>query len=94
MEVKLNAVQIASIIPFLNIIQVLAGYEDRFNVSWIKDEKVTLMIFNLTDADEGEFACEVKTVGGTTKKWIRKIRVDIVGKLRSEIHRNCCIVSQ
>ena len=93
-RVKLNGVQIVSIIPSLKRIQVLAGYEGRFNLSWINDEKVTLIIFNVTDADEGEFACEVTTVGWTIKTWIRKIKVDIVGKRRTELHRNCCIVSQ
>ena len=44
------------------------------------DEKVTLIFFNVTDVDEGEFACEVTTIGGGTKTWTRKIKVDVVGK--------------
>ena len=76
-ELKLNNVQIVNIVPHLNLTEVLAGYKDRFNASWINDEKVTLIIFNVTDADEGEFACEVTTVGGGTKTWTRKIKVDV-----------------
>ena len=80
MEVEFNNVQIVSIVISLNRIQIQSGYEDRFNVSWTNAEKVTLIIFNVSDADAGEFACEVTTVGGSTKKWIRKIQVDVVGK--------------
>ena len=80
MVLKLDNVKIVDIAPSLNLIEVLADYKDRFNVSWINDEKVTLIIFNVTDADAGEFACEITTAGGGTKTWTRKIQVDVVGK--------------
>ena len=77
---KLNNVEIVNIAPSLNFIEVLADYKDRFNASWINAERVILIIFNVTDADAGEFACEVKSIGGGTKIWTRKIQVDVVGK--------------
>ena len=80
MVLKLNNVWIVNIAPSLNIIEVLADYKDRFNASWNNADKVTLIIFNVTDADAGEFACEVLTVGGGTKIWTRQIQVDVVGK--------------
>ena len=80
---KLNTVVIVNIAPILKVTDVLQGYKDRFNISWINDEKVTLIIFNITDADEGELACEVRTIGGGTKVWIRKVQVDVVGKFLS-----------
>ena len=93
-KLKLKSVLVVNISPLANFIEVLAGYKDRFNASWINDEKVTMIIFNVTDVDEGEFACEVETIGGGSKTWTRKIQVDEVGKLRTELHRNCYIFSQ
>ena len=81
---QLNKVEIVSIAAILNLdVEVLSAYKDRFNAIWINNEKVTLIIFNVTDADAGEFACEVKTAGGGTKIWTRKIQVDVVGKIVS-----------
>ena len=82
-ELKLNNVDIVIIAPLFNLIEVLSGYKNRFNVSWINNEKATLIIFNVTDADAGEFACKVKTLGGGTKIWKRRIQVDVVGKIVS-----------
>ena len=84
MILKLNSVEIVNIAPSLNLIEVLSAYKNRFNVSWLNyNEKATLIIFNVTDAYAGKFACEVKTVGGGTKIWTREIQVDVVGKIVS-----------
>ena len=80
---KLGNAEVVNIAPSSKFIEVLADYKNRFNASWINAERVILIIFNVTDADEGEFACEVKTIGGGTKIWIRKIQVDVVGKIVS-----------
>ena len=80
-RLKLNTVLVVIIAPFLNLVEVLSAYKNRFNVSWLNNEKVTLIIFNVTSADAGEFACDVTTVGGGTKIWTRKIQVDVVGKI-------------
>jgi len=79
--VELNSVGVGSIFPSLNSAQVAAGYEDRFNISWINPVKATLIIFDVSAADEGEFACKVNTLGGGSKLWTRKIQVTVVGKL-------------
>ena len=77
----LNTFQVVNIAPVYDIAEVLAGYKDRFSVSWLNPEKATLIIFNVSTADEGEFACKVKTLGGGTKIWTRKIQVTVIGKL-------------
>jgi len=77
---ELNSVGVVNIFPSLNSAQVAAGYEDRFNLSWINPVKATLIILNVSAADEGEFACKVNTLGGGNKIWTRKIQVTVVGK--------------
>ena len=81
MTLELNSVAVVNIFPGLNSAEVVAGYEDRFNLSWINPVKATLIIFNVSAADEGEFVCELTTIGGGSKVWKRKIQVTVVGKL-------------
>ena len=53
--------------------------KDRFNVTWVS-QRATLIIFNVTDADDkrnGEFSCELSTFDGL---WSRKIQVEVLGK--------------
>jgi len=83
---ELNSVAVVSIFPALNNAEVVAGYEGRFNLSWINPEKATLIIINVSAADEGEFACKVTFLGGGFKIWTRKIQVTVVGK-----HGNRCL---
>ena len=82
-RLKLNTVLVVIIAPFFNRVEVLSAYKDRFNVNWLNNEKVTLIIFNITNADAGEFACDVITLGGGTKIWKGKIQVEVVGKIVS-----------
>ena len=59
---------------------VLDDYSNRFSISWINSQKVTLLIFKVTAINNGEFSCKV-TTGGGSKVWTRKIKVNVVGKL-------------
>ena len=46
---------------------------------WVS-QRVTLIILNVTDADDksnGEFSCQLNTFNGL---WSRKIQVEVVGK--------------
>ena len=60
---------------------VIPVFAKRFNASWVPN-KLTLILLNLTSADEGEYRCEVITLGRWAQTWIRKIQVSLVGKLR------------
>lgn len=79
--IKLNEVTIANLVPS-GPAAPASGYEERFNVSWIS-HSATLIIFNVTDDDNGLFSCELNAFQGATNKvWKRKIQVKVLGKLR------------
>ena len=56
------------------------SFASRLNATWVPN-KLTLILFNVTDAEEGEYRCEVISVGGSVETWIRTIQVSLVGKL-------------
>ena len=56
------------------------GFKDRVNVTWIP-QKVTLTILKVSTHDDGEFSCEVSTIGGGSKEWRRKIKVTVLGEI-------------
>ena len=57
------------------------SFSSRFNISWVAP-LATLIIFNVSTADEGLFSCELNTFEGATNKfWKRNIDVSVVGKL-------------
>ncbi|XP_015761595.1 PREDICTED: protein CEPU-1-like [Acropora digitifera] len=49
-------------------------FASRFNASWIPTQ-LTLIVFNVTTADEGVYSCKVFTAGGT---WIREFKVTVL----------------
>ena len=63
-------------------------FVSRGNASWIPT-KLTLIVFNVTTADEGLYNCKVTTAAGT---WIRVFQVTVLGKLDSTI-RKCWVTS-
>ncbi len=76
-----NNKNVATIAPSLGIAGVVLSFKDRFNITWIPN-RATLIIFNVTADDKGEFGCTVSTFQGITNKvWVRKIPVQVVGKL-------------
>ena len=62
------------------------GFESRFNVTWVPN-KLTLIFFNATSANEGEYACEVLSVGGSVQTWRRIIQVLLLGKFIHSLHK-------
>ena len=62
---------------FLRVEPVFAK---RFNAVWVPN-KLTLILFNVTDAEEGEYSCEVVTIGRSARSWTRKIHLLVAGKL-------------
>ena len=63
------------------------AFTERFNAVWVPN-KLTLIIFNVTSAEEGEYGCEVVTIGTSARTWIRKIQLLVVGKLSQLAMRN------
>ena len=57
---------------------VAVAQASRVNVTWVNGN-VTLIILNVTSADEGVYSCEL--TGSYTNSWRRKIQVDTVGNL-------------
>ena len=58
-----------------------SGFEEKFVFRWISSQRATLIIFNVSSADEGLFACKVTTLGGGSTIWLRNIQVTVVGTL-------------
>ena len=78
---SLNNADVATIVPSSGQAGIEAVFVGRFNVTWISN-RATLIIFNVTADDSGEFGCKLTSFQGSTNKvWVRKIRVEVVGKL-------------
>lgn len=77
--IKFNGRTLVTSGPSGSSVTVSAAAKDNFDSTRIS-HRLTLVIFNVTDAydeSKGEFSCELLTAEGT---WIRKIQVKIVGK--------------
>lgn len=68
---------IATIDPSTGSFSVNQGFTSRVNVTWVNGN-VTLIIFNVTSADEGVYSCELT---GSSNSWTRKIQVATLGNL-------------
>ena len=80
-KLKWKTTTVANIRPAFGIVRISAGFEDRFNLTWINSQRATLVIFNVNAEHEGEFSCEASSiVDGNVKEWKRKIQVEVVGK--------------
>ncbi|XP_067018403.1 uncharacterized protein [Acropora muricata] len=53
---------------------VETGFAKQFNAVWAPN-KLTLILFNVTDAEEGQYCFEVITKGSSARTWIRKIQL-------------------
>ena len=56
-------------------------FVSRFSVTWVPS-KLTLIVFNVTKDDKGEYRCRVQARSGGLKTWLRIIKVDLLGKFR------------
>jgi len=56
-------------------IEPTGNFQEHFEIS--RSDPATLIIYNVTEADEGVFACMVET---NIKTWTDEIEVQIVGK--------------
>ena len=76
---QLDGVAVATIVPSTPLVTVKQPFTSRVDVTWVSGH-VTLIIFNVTTADEGEFTCQLATVSGHV--WKRKIKVAVVGNYK------------
>ena len=54
-------------------------FVSRLNATWVPN-KLTLILFNVSAVDKGEYRCDVRTIGGSLGTWSRTILVSILGK--------------
>lgn len=57
------------------VIDDVGNFREHFDIS--RSDPATLIIYNVTEADEEVFACKVET---SRRVWADKIQVTIVGK--------------
>ena len=76
---QLDGVSVATIAPAAPLVTVTQPFASRVNVIWVSGH-VTLIIFNVTIADEGVYSFLSATVSG--KAWKRNIKVAVVGNCK------------
>ena len=76
---QLDGVSVATIVPAAPLVTVTQPFASRVNVIWVSGH-VTLIIFNVTIADEGVFSCQLTAVSGNA--WKRNIKVAVVGNYK------------
>ena len=82
-SMKLQSSSIATYVQSKHALSVQPGFESRFNATWVPN-RLTLILFNVTPADKGEYRCEVLTLAigsGSVQSWARIIQVSLLGKL-------------
>ena len=89
-SIKLGGSPVASFVQSQQRLSVQTGLDNRFNVTWVPN-KLTLILLNVTSAEEGDYRCEVLSVGGSVQTWARTIRVSLLGKCSQplDIILNC-----
>lgn len=76
---QLDGSGLATITPSTSSVTVAQALSSRVNVTWVSGH-VTLIISNVTTADEGVYSCQVTTAN--VKVWKRKINVAVVGNYK------------
>ena len=76
---QLDDATIATIAPAAPLVTVTQPFTSRVNVTWVSGH-VTLIIFNVTIADEGVYGCLLTAVSGNA--WKRNIKVAVVGNYK------------
>lgn len=59
-------------------------FAKHFNAVWVPN-KLTLTLFNVTDAEKGQYCCEVITTGRSARTWIRKIQLLVLDRNQTTV---------
>ena len=76
---RLDDASVATIAPSAPLVTVTQPFTSRVNVTWVSGH-ITLIIFNVTTADEGVISCGLTAVSGNA--WKRNIKVAVVGNYK------------
>ena len=76
---KVKDESVVTVLPN-NPLWVRPNFNKKVNVVWVPN-KLKLIFFNVTDADENTYFCEVITSGRRAQTWIREIQLVVLGKL-------------
>ena len=77
---KFDGGNVANIVPSTGVAGTFNPFKQRFNVSG-NSQYATLIIFNVTAADEGVFSCDLNTFEVANNRiWTRNIQVTVVGR--------------
>ncbi|XP_067053552.1 uncharacterized protein [Acropora muricata] len=75
---ELDSVTLASYFSIVSSPTVQDSFASRFNATWVPT-RLTLVVFNVTRDDKGEYYCKVQALlNGRGKFWNRKIQVDVL----------------
>lgn len=74
-SVKFHGDPVVTFVPN-EVLRVEPVFAKRFNAVWVPN-KLTLILFSVTDAEEGEYSFEVMTTSleGSARIWMRKIQL-------------------
>ena len=95
MDLRIIAVSMkfegSSVVTFLPSQQapsaVSPDFVRRVNATWVPN-KLTLILFTVTAAEEGEYRCAVLSFGvSTVQTWVRTIHVSLLGRLSQLVKR-------
>lgn len=87
-SMKLQSSSIATYVQSKHALSVQPGFESRFNATWVPN-RLTLIWFNVTPADKGEYRCEVLTLeiaSGSVQTWARIIQVSLPEKVSPSVY--------
>lgn len=59
-------------------------FAKHFDAVWVPN-RLTLILFNVTDAHEGEYCCEVIAIGRSARSWIRKIKLSVFDPIQTTV---------
>ena len=85
-SMKFGITPVATYLRSQQALSVVQGFRSRFNATWVPSS-LTLILLNVTSADEGEYLCEVMTFGRSVYTWVRKIQVSLLGKPGQPVNR-------
>ena len=69
--------------------EISAGFQGKYAINWIPNQRITLVIFKVTSEHNATFACEVAAVGNGLSIWRSEVQVDVVGRVHCTCNADC-----